>query len=112
MYNETTKKITTMTIAIKISKGMDKDEDDEDNEQQAKWNWLVEQHYKLGLALEYGEAMEEEKAELEKLDQQKKEIMDHASDKCCKFRMGQVNFTSKVEEARGQCQVWQLVVKR
>jgi len=65
-------------------------------EWQAKWHQLVEWHYELGLAFEYGEAMVEQKVELEKLDQQKKEIMDHVSSKCWKFWMGQVDFTPQV----------------
>jgi len=80
-------------------------------EWQAQRHWLVERHYELGAAFEYGEALAEQWAELEKLDQQKTEIMAYAERSCRKFRMGKVDFSPKVEEAREQCQVWHLVVK-
>jgi len=71
-------------------------------ERQARRHWLVEQHYELGVTFKYGEASDEQKAELEKLDQQKKEIMACAEWNCRKFRMGKVDFSPKVNKAREQ----------
>jgi len=54
-------------------------------EWQARRHQLVERHYELGAAFEYGEVSAEQRAELEKLDQQKMEIMAYAKRSCCKF---------------------------
>jgi len=54
-------------------------------ERQARKHWLVERHYELGAAFEYGAASDAQKAKLEKLDQQKKEIMAYAEWNCWKF---------------------------